>query len=333
MKKMFQGWMIDNTATDHVERCEFREFGQDELPDDGVLVEVDYTSMNYKDAAAFTGAAKILRVDRCIPGIDLAGHVVASASGGFKEGDAVVAIGNGLGESRHGGMAEYVRVPADELSPLPDGMSTYQAMCFGTAGFTAGMSMQALLDHGLERGADVLVTSVGGGVGSISAALVKDFGFNLHAVTRAERHDYADKFKPSSLISREEFRDAAGKVLDKATWDAGIDTAGGPILAVLLSQLKPNAMATCCGVTAGAQVSTTVMPFILRGITLKGINSVQMSGKDRTRIWNMLSEHLGVLDTVKVTEVKLPDATKAAEELIHARSLGRFVIKVKNFHK
>ena len=327
MKDKFKGWMIDTTKSD-IKRQFLAELTMDDLPEGEVTVAITYTSLNYKDAAALTGTSKILQVEKCIPGIDLAGTVIESTNADFKPGDNVIATGFGLGEERYGGMAEYARLPANFLTPLPAGLSLRDAMCFGTAGFTAGLSVQALVDHGLAPNADVIVTSVGGGVGSISAALIPSLGFNLHAVTRKERYDYAKLFKPKSLIARNEFI-AKPRILDEMRWDAGIDTAGGQILSILLTQMKPETMVTCCGVTAGAEIKATVMPFILRGITLKGINSVQVPMQQRPAIWNLLSKHVDIFNQIKVTEIKLADTFAFAQDLINGKVRGRVVIKVK----
>lgn len=328
MPSTFRGWMIDSHHKNTDARLQMVDLTDDDLPEGDVTIDVEYTCMNYKDAAAIAGTSKILRVDKCIPGIDLAGKVAKSESPEYNEGDPVFVTGFGLGEERHGGMAERARVPSSFVTRIPQEMDAKKVMTLGTAGFTAGLSIRALLKIGnLKERADVLVTSVGGGVGSVSAALVSEQGFNLHAVTRKEREDYALAFDPTSVIFREDFISDI-RVLDKERWDAGIDTAGGPVLSKLLTQMRPEGIVACCGVTAGAEVNTTVMPFILRGVTLKGINSVHVPQDIRNEVWQYLSEHQEALKKVNVKEVDLSDVNEAANELIHGKVQGRVLVKV-----
>lgn len=329
MPDIFRGWMIDSHHKNTDARLQMAELTEDDLPEGDVTINVSYSCINYKDAAAIAGTTKILRVDKCIPGIDLAGKVSKSESPDFKEGDDVFVTGFGLGEERHGGMAERARVPAKFVSRMPPGMDARKVMTYGTAGFTAGLSVRALRKYGhIEKGADVLVTSVGGGVGSISAALVSEKGYDLHAVTRREREDYALSFKPKSVIFREDFIENI-RVLDEQRFDAGIDTAGGKVLSKLLTQVRDEGAVVCCGVTAGAQVETTVMPFILRGIMLKGINSVHVPHEIRNEVWESLSESQGALEKVDVREVALNDISEAAMDLIKGNVRGRIVVRVR----
>ena len=328
MSDTFRGWLVDSQHKNTDDRTQLIELSESDLPEGDVTIDVKYTCINYKDAAAITGTSKILRVDKCIPGIDLAGKVAKSENPDFKAGDDVFVTGFGLGESRHGGMAEKARVPASFVTRIPEEMDARKVMALGTAGFTAGLSIRALLRHGnLKEGSDVLVTSVGGGVGSISSALVIENGFALHAVTRKEREDYAQSFNPKSIIYRDEFTSDI-RVLDKELWEAGIDTAGGPVLAKLLTQVKPEGIVACCGVTAGAQLEITVMPFILRGVTLKGINSVNIPQNIRNEIWEYLSEKQNALRHVDVREIDIEDVQEAATELIHGKVRGRVLVKV-----
>ena len=328
MPDTFRAWMIDSNKKDHDERLRMVDLTEDDLPKGDVTIDVKYSCLNYKDAAAIMGTSKIMRTDKCVPGIDLAGNVAKSDSPDFKKGDEVFVTGFGVGEDRHGGMAEKARVPSSFVTRMPKGMDARKVMSLGTAGFTAGLSIRALVNLGkLKKGADVLVTSVGGGVGSISAALVVAHGFKLHAVTRKEREDYARSFNPESVFYRDEFTSSI-KTLDKKLWDGGIDTAGGAVLAKLLTQVKPEGIVACCGVTAGAEVQTTVMPFILRGITLKGINSVYVPQDIRQEVWDDISKHQEAIKKVEVKEVGLKEAPAAAEELIGGKVRGRVLVKV-----
>lgn len=328
MVASYRAWMIEQHPKEANERAQIVEVPWKEPADDEITVKVEYSSMNYKDAAAIVGAGNILRVPRCVPGIDLAGAVVASKSANFKEGDKVIATGFGLGEKIDGGMAEYTTLPAVFCLHLPSNMDSAQAMTFGTSGFTACLSIMALQKHGIDQGADILVTSVGSGVGSASAAMCNILGYKLHAITRRSRMDQAKKFNPVSLQTREEFAEDP-KVLDSQQWDGAIDTAGGPLLATVISQMKANSMVTCCGVTAGAEFTTTVMPFILRGITLKGINSVYVSSSERKEVWEMISRDLiGMLDDYAAQERGFEELEEVAREVINFTSSGKTIIKI-----
>ena len=327
MIENFQAWMVDTKAEDSAHRAQMVELSEKDLPEGDVTVKVEYSCLNYKDAAAIKGSGRILRVEKCVPGIDLAGKVVASSDDKVKEGSDVLVTGFGIGEDRHGGLAKYARVPSSFVTAMPEGLDARKAMSFGTAGFTAGLSVMALVEHGVKKDADVLVTSVGGGVGSFSAALVTAQGFKLHSVTRNQRKEYAESFSPTSVIDREEFISNI-RPLDKAQWDAGIDTAGGQVLAKLVSQVKPEGIVTCCGVTAGADVNTTVMPFILRGITLRGINSVYVPQDGRQKVWKFLSDHLEALEKVNIEEIGIEDVLESAADLINGKVRGRVLVKV-----
>lgn len=325
IKPKFKAWLINSHEST---RTQLVELTPDDLPLGEVTVKVEYSTINYKDAAAISGSGQIIRIDKCVPGIDFAGTVISCANGAFQPGDAVIGGGQQIGEARYGGLAEYVRAPVAALVPMPAGMDSAQAMKFGTAGLTAGLSMEWLEATGkLHKPADILVTSVGGGVGGFSAALVGSFGHNLHAVTRPAKHDYAMSFGAKSVIDRATFS-ADNKALSEARWDAGIDTAGGPVLAALLSQLKSNAVATCCGITAGAALNTTVMPFILRGVCLQGINSAEVPAQRRSEVWAMLLKHTSVLEQVGIQEIPIEEVARGANDLIQGKILGRLLVKI-----
>ena len=328
MKEKYKAWIVEQHPKIDQERARIIERVREDPAKNEITVKVEYSSMNYKDAAAIVGSSNILRVPRCVPGIDLCGTVAESNSSEFKEGDKVIATGFGLGEKRDGGMAEYANLPADYCISLPSNMSPAQAMTFGTSGFTACLSIMALNKHGVRKGADILVTSVGGGVGSASAGMAKVLGYRLHAITRKARMSNAKKFDPVTVITREEFLRNI-KPLDTQQWDGAIDTAGGQLLSTVLTQMKDESMVTCCGVTAGAEFTTTVMPFILRGVTLKGINSVNVSLEERREIWRMISDELlSMLDFYDVHERSFDMIDDVARDVINFKSTGKQIIKI-----
>ncbi len=245
-----------------------------DLPVDGVLIEVLYSSVNYKDGLATAPNGKVARISPLVPGIDLAG-VVVSDDGPFPAGTTVVAHGYDLGVSRHGGYARYARVPGDWLVELPPGLGAREAMIIGTAGFTAALSIVQLEEHGLLPGrGPVLVTGATGGVGSMAVAILARRGYEVAASTgKAEAHDFLKELGASQVLARDELS-SEGKPLQSSRWAAAVDCVGGHTLANVLAQVDYGGAVAASGLTGGASLPTTVMPFILRGVSLLGVDSV-----------------------------------------------------------
>jgi putative YhdH/YhfP family quinone oxidoreductase len=282
------------TEVDKKIRAEFVDMALDDLDPGDVVVRVAYSDVNYKDALAATGKGKILRRPSCIGGIDLSGTVVSSQSPQFTKGDAVVGIGFDLGVSHHGGYAQYARVPAAWLMKLPKGLSLWEAMAFGTAGYTAGIAIVRMEHEGLKpANGPVLVNGATGGVGSIALAALARLGYHVVALTGKESEsDWLKKLGAKEILLRQSLNLEKIKPLDKSTWAGAVDNLGGEVLAWICSTMKDNGVIASVGLAASASLNTTVMPFILRGARLLGINSGESSNDVRETVWRRLAGDL-----------------------------------------
>lgn len=302
-----------------------------ELPSQDVIVDVEYSSLNYKDALAITGSGKIVRSFPMIAGIDFAGTVSHSSDERYQTGDAVVLTGWGVGETHWGGMATKAAVNADWLIPLPTGLTTKRAMVIGTAGLTAMLCVQALLDAGITPDAgDVLVAGASGGVGSVAVQVLSQLGFSVTAVTgRASEHgDWLRSLGATQILERQQFAEPT-KPLEKAQWAAAVDAVGGQILAKILSQMQYGGVVAMCGLAGGADLPTTVMPFILRGVSLLGIDSVQCPYDRRLQAWQKLAELLPEAFYKEAGDViGLDEVSDYATKLLSGGVKGRTLIKL-----
>ncbi len=307
---------------------EFTDLSDEVLGSDAVTVDVEYSSLNYKDALALTGRPGIVRTFPLIPGIDLVGTVAQSDDPAFAPGDRVLVNGRGLGETHNGGLAERARVPADFLVPLPDGLSPVRAAAIGTAGFTAMLAILALERAGATE--DVVVTGASGGVGSIAIALLARLGHRVTAVTgRVGEHDYLRSLGAADILDRSEL-ESQGKPLQSQRWGGAIDTVGGPVLANVLAQVRYGGIVAACGNAASSSATLSMMPFILRSVSLAGINSVETPRELRREAWGRLARDLdpAILDSMTST-VALAHAGSAAERLLSGGVRGRTVVDVR----
>ena len=312
-------------------RAEFRSLSLAELPDYDVLVEVAYSTLNYKDGLAVSGKGRIARRLPMVAGIDLAGTVVESRVPEWKPGDKVVANGFGMSETEWGGYARYARLKSEWLVPLPDAFSLEDAMAIGTAGYTAALCVDALEDWKtiVSRKGDIVVTGAAGGVGSVAVSLLANKGYTVVASTgRPETHDYLRSLGASGFIDRAELS-AKGGPLQKERWLGGIDTVGSVTLVNVLAQTIYGGAVTACGLAGGMDLPGSVAPHILRGIALLGVDSVMAPREKRVRAWNTLSEHLdrSVLRSIARTE-PMSALPKLAEEIVAGRIQGRVVVDV-----
>ena len=302
------------------------------LPPGDVLVRVRYSDLNYKDGLAVTGRPGVIRKYPMVPGVDLAGVVEESSSPDWKPGDEVVVTGFGLSETAWGGYAELARLNADWLIRLPKGLTLKQAMAIGTAGFTAMQCVVALERHGLVAGSnnEVLVTGAAGGVGSIAVAILAKLGYRVVASTgRAELGDYLRSLGASEIVNRTTFNTPTKRPLESERWAGAVDTVGGETLAAIVRSLVANGSVAACGVAGGAALSTTVYPFILRGVNLLGINSVYVSRSDRLLMWQRLSCDLPLPLLDRITqEAPLEAVFELGEKIIAGAIRGRTVIRV-----
>jgi acrylyl-CoA reductase (NADPH) len=289
----FKAYKLTETPERKI-RAEFVDCTLDDLDPGDVVVRVAYSDVNYKDALAATGKGKILRRPSCIGGIDLSGTVVSSQSPKFAKGDAVVGIGFELGVSHHGGYAQYARVPADWLMKLPAGMTLWEAMAFGTAGYTAGIAVVRMEHEGLKpANGPVIVNGATGGVGSIALAALARLGYHVVALTgKAQESDWLKQLGAKEILLRQSLNLEKIKPLDKSTWAGAVDNLGGDVLAWMCSTMKDNGVIASIGLAASASLNTTVMPFILRGARLLGINSGESSNDVRDVVWRRLATDL-----------------------------------------
>ena len=298
-----------------------------------VLVKVDYSDLNFKDALILNNGGKLVKEFPRIPGIDFSGKVVESNADNFKEGDEVVITGCRVGEISHGGYSQFAKVKKDFLVKLPKGISTKEAMILGTAGFTSLMCAFAIKAREEillgEKVKDVLVTGATGGVGSIAIMVLSKFGYNVTAVTgKMDKSDSLKKLGASSIIDRKEF-EGEPKLLGKGVWDGVVDTVGGNILAHAISQTKHSGIVAACGNAGGIKLSTSVMPFILRGVKLWGIDSVAVSLKRREFVWsqvpNLIDFNL-LNETIKIVSMK--ELLDIFPQMLKGQTSGRIVVDV-----
>lgn len=302
----------------------------DELGQGEVVIRTAYSSVNYKDALAATGAGGIVRRFPLIGGIDVAGSVAFSSDDRYREGDQVLVTGYDLGVASDGGFSEYVRVPADWVVPTPDGLTPFDTMAIGTAGFTAALSVTQLERNGLTPAdGPVIVTGATGGVGSVAIELLATLGYEVSALTgKNEQHDYLRSLGAAAVLSRHGL--ALGtKPLEKSIWAGAVDPTGGDILAWLTRTMKYGGSIASSGLTAGVKLETTVLPFILRGVNLLGIDSVMCPMVRRRKVWQLLATDLRPthLQTI-AREITLGDLPEAFQTLLEGKARGRYVVKV-----
>jgi acrylyl-CoA reductase (NADPH) len=300
------------------------------LPEGDVTVAIDYSTLNYKDGMILQGQGRLVRAYPHVPGIDFAGTVVSSESPAFRRGDHVVLTGWRVGELQWGGFAERARVRADQLVPLPKGLTTRQAMAIGTAGFTAMLAVIALEKHGLASGGEVLVTGATGGVGGTAIALLSSLGHKVVASSgRAELSGYLHGLGATEIIPRSALASPPARPLDRERWDGAIDAVGGVTLATILTQLKYRASVAACGLTGGSDLPTTVIPFLLRGVNLLGIDSVMCPKEPRAEAWRRLARDLPLdrLDRM-IEEIPLSQVAGLAPRILGGQLRGRTVIDV-----
>ena len=325
---MFKAILIEKDDAGY--RAELTELDDAQLPEGEVTVRVEYSTLNYKDALAITGKGPVVRRFPMVPGIDLAGTVEASDSASFAPGEPVLLNGWGVGEGHWGGLAQKARLKADWLIPLPEAFSTQQAMAIGTAGYTAMLSVMAFERHGLTPASGpVLVTGANGGVGSFSIALLAALGYEVMASTgRPEEADYLKRLGASQIIDRAELTEK-GKPLAKERWAGAIDSAGSHTLANVCASTRYGGVVAACGLAQGMDFPSTVAPFILRGVTLAGIDSVMRPREDRLAAWTRLAETLdtAILDEI-AHQIGLGEAIETAGQLIEGKVRGRVVVNV-----
>ncbi|WP_316014316.1 acryloyl-CoA reductase [Roseobacter sp. HKCCA0434] len=309
--------------------AEVEQVELDQLPEGEVVVAVEHSTVNYKDGLCIGPGGGLVRDYPHVPGIDLAGTVESSEDDRYKPGDKVVLTGWRVGENRWGGYAQKARVKADHLVPLPDGLTTRQAMAVGTAGFTAMLAVMALEDHGLVPGGKpVLVTGAAGGVGSVATAILAALGHEVAGVTgRPETADYLKGLGATQIVAREEINETTKRPLEAEAWAACVDAVGGPMLARVLGQIAYGGSVAAVGLAGGADLPAKVIPFLLRGVNLLGIDSVMQPYDNRLRAWQRIAADLPMekLDAM-VQEATLADLPKLGADILKGQVQGRVVV-------
>ncbi len=306
-----------------------QQIDMDQLPAGDVTVAVDFSTVNYKDGLCIGPGGGLVRNYPHVPGIDFAGTVEASDDSRYKPGDKVVLTGWRVGEAHWGGYAQKARVKADWLVPLPDGITARQAMAVGTAGFTAMLAVMALEDHGIKDG-PVLVTGAAGGVGSVATAILANLGHEVAAVTgRPETADYLTGLGATQIVAREEINETTKRPLEAETWGGCVDAVGGDMLARVLGQMKYGASVSAVGLAGGAGLPATVIPFLLRGVNLLGIDSVMQPYENRLRAWDRIAKDLP-MDKLEamVQPAVLSDLPGLGRDILKGQVKGRVVVDV-----
>ncbi|MFB7641060.1 NADPH:quinone oxidoreductase family protein [Peribacillus butanolivorans] len=309
-----------------------QELTLDDLPQGEVLIRVHYSGVNYKDSLASIPNGNIVTSYPIVPGIDLAGVVVSSENPRYKEGDEVIATSYGIGVSQSGGYSEFARVPAEWIVPLPEGLTLKEAMVIGTAGFTAALSVLRLEENNLtpDQGS-VLVTGATGGVGSFAVSILSKLGYSVEASTgKASEHGYLKEIGASTIVSREDVYNGKLRALGKQKWSGAVDPVGGEPLASVLSQIQYGGSVAVSGLTAGTNLPATVFPFILRGVNLLGIDSVNCPMDTRLKVWQRLATDfkLAHLEQLIQQEITLKDLPDVLPTLLKGEARGRTIVKL-----
>ncbi|GBQ35408.1 oxidoreductase [Gluconacetobacter azotocaptans] len=323
---MFRAILIEKNADGY--HAALRSLEPARLPDCDVRVRVEYSSLNYKDALAITGRGPVVRSFPMVPGIDLAGVVTESGHPDYRAGDRVVLNGWGVGESHWGGLAQMAAVRGDWLVPLPAAFTTRQAMAIGTAGYTAMLCVMALERHGISPASgDVVVTGASGGVGGVAVSLLSRLGYRVVAVTgRPEEESYLRSLGAAEIVDRDSLSHP-GRPLERARWAGAVDVVGGQILASVCAAMQYRGVVTACGLAGGMAFPATVAPFILRGVTLVGVDSVMCPRAERVEAWRRLAQDLNPTELETMTqEIALSDVIPAARDLLEGRIRGRIVV-------
>lgn len=307
------------------------ELDDAQLPEGDVVVNVEYSTLNYKDGLVLNGLGGLTRDFPHVGGVDFAGTVESSSHADFNAGDKVVLTGWRVGEIHWGGYGQKARVSGDWLVPLPDGLTTRQAMAVGTAGFTAMLGVMALEDHGLtpENG-EVLITGAAGGVGSVAAAILNNLGYDVAGSTgRADTHDYLTEMGVKTIIDRNELSEVSKRPLEKERWAGCIDAVGGTTLSRVLAQMKYNGSVAAIGLAGGNKLEATVIPFLLRGVNLLGIDSVMCPKEKRIKAWQRIATDLPLAKLEgMVSEAKLEDLPQLGKDILDGQVRGRVVVDV-----
>jgi acrylyl-CoA reductase (NADPH) len=328
---MFNALVVNKDEESGKTSAAVEQISTDQLPEGNVVVNVEYSTVNYKDGLCIGPGGGLVREYPHVPGIDFAGTVESSDDPRYSAGDSVVLTGWRVGEVHWGGYAQKARVNADWLVPLPSGLSSRQAMAVGTAGFTAMLAVMALEDHGLKAGqGPVLVTGAAGGVGSVATAILANLGYEVAAVTgRPETEEYLRGLGATQIVPREEINETVKRPLERETWAGCVDAVGGDMLARVLGQMKYGGSVSAVGLAGGAGLPATVIPFLLRGVNLLGIDSVMQPYDNRLRAWERIAKDLP-MDKLEamIHPATLGDLPALGKDILKGQVKGRVVVDV-----
>ena len=307
---------------------QIKELEMSSLDDGNVIIKVHYSSLNYKDALASSGAKGVVRSYPFVPGIDVAGEIIESSNPEFVAGDNVVATGYKIGMSVYGGFGELVQLPAKWVLKLPDALNSFDSMCYGTAGITAAACVKKIVDADVTNELPVLVSGATGGVGSVSVGILAKLGYEVHAISgKQDEIETLKTMGASKVILRDDYTNEPTKALDKAIYGGAVDTVGGEILAKMISMVANHGVVSCCGNVAGAMFTSSVFPFILRGVQLSGIDSAESSLTLKKELWNLLSDQWSLNLTDHIKTIQIDGIGDEVKKILEGNQVGRVVIK------
>ena len=293
-----------------------------------VLIRVKYSSLNYKDALAATGAKGVVRSYPFVPGVDIAGEVIKSDSSDFLPGEKVIATGYKIGMAEFGGFGEIAHIPADWIVKLPENLSLFETMCHGTAGITAAECVNKIVNAQISNDLPVLVSGATGGVGSVAVGLLSNLDFEVHAITgKPEESEILTKMGASKIIARSDYMSEPLKPLDKASYSSAVDTVGGEMLAKIISMISNNGVVSCCGNVGGAMFTTSVFPFILRGVQLSGVDSAESPIRLKKDLWNLLSNEWFIDLSNQTKTISINEIDDEIKKILKGGQIGRVVIQ------
>ena len=322
----YKAYLVEENEGKH--SGQVKEIEMPSLDDGNVIIKVHYSSLNYKDALASSGVKGVVKSYPFVPGIDVAGEIVETSNSEFSVGDNVVATGYKIGMSVFGGFGELVQLPSKWVLKLPAELNSFDSMCYGTAGITAAACVKKIVDANVSNELPVLVSGATGGVGSISIGILSKLGYQVHAISgKQDKIETLKSMGASEIILRDEFTNEPVKALDKAIYGGAVDTVGGEILAKIISMVANQGVVSCCGNVAGAMFTSSVFPFILRGVQLSGIDSAESSLVLKKELWNLLSNEWSLNLTDHIKTIQIDGIGDEVKKILNGNQVGRIVIK------
>ena len=322
----YKAYLVEENEGKHIGRV--KELEMPDLENGNVIIKVHYSSLNYKDALASSGVKGVVKSYPFVPGIDVAGEIIETSNSEFSVGDNVVATGYKIGMSVFGGFGELVQLPSKWVLKLPAELNSFDSMCYGTAGITAAACVKKIVDANVSNELPVLVSGATGGVGSISVGILSKLGYQVHAISgKQDKIETLKSMGASEIILRDEFTNEPVKALDKAIYSGAVDTVGGEILAKIISMVANQGVVSCCGNVAGAMFTSSVFPFILRGVQLSGIDSAESSLVLKKELWSLLSNEWSLNLIDHINTIQIDGIGDEVKKILNGNQVGRVVIK------